>query len=84
MPRGRYVIVAQTPATLYAALDELNRLLYIVGAAAIVLSAILGWLFAHAITRPLARVAQTARAVRQRMDLSQRVAAGRAHSNETT
>lgn len=84
MPRGRYVIVAQTPATLYAALDELQRLLYVVGAAAIVLSAILGWLFAHAITRPLARVAQTARAVRQRMDLSQRVVAGRTHSNETT
>jgi signal transduction histidine kinase len=82
MPRGRYVIVAQTPATLYVALDELQRLLYIVGAAAIVLSAILGWFLAHAITRPLERVANAARAVRQRMDLSQRVTTGRAQGNE--
>jgi signal transduction histidine kinase len=82
MPSGRYVIVAQTPATLYSALDELRRLLYLIGAAAIAVGAILGWLFAHAITRPLARVADTAHAVRQRMDLSQRVAAGPAHGNE--
>jgi signal transduction histidine kinase len=84
MPSGRYVIVAQTPATLYSALDELRRLLYLIGGAAIAVGAVLGWLFAHAITRPLARVADTAHAVRQRMDLSQRVAAGRAHGNEIT
>jgi two-component system, OmpR family, sensor kinase len=84
MPSGRYVIVAQTPATLYAALSELKRLLYLIGASAIVLSALLAWLFAHAITRPLARVAHTARTVRQRMDLSQRVSAGRAQGNEMT
>ncbi|HZE04027.1 MAG TPA: HAMP domain-containing sensor histidine kinase [Solirubrobacteraceae bacterium] len=81
---GRYVIVAQTPATLYSALDELRRLLYVIGAAAVAVAAILGWLFAYAITRPLARVASTAHAVRQRMDLSQRVAAGRAEGNEMT
>jgi signal transduction histidine kinase len=84
MPSGRYVIVAQTPATLYSALDELRRLLYLIGAAAIAVGALLGWLFAHAITRPLARMADTAHAVRQRMDLSQRVAAGPAHGNEIT
>lgn len=84
MPSGRYVIVAQTPATLYSALDELRRLLYVIGAAAIVLSAILAWLLAHAITRPIERVARAAHAVRQRMDLSQRVAAGRTHGNEMT
>jgi two-component system, OmpR family, sensor kinase len=82
MPSGRYVIVAQTPATLYAALDELRRLLYVIGASAIVLSALLGWFFAYAITRPLERVAATARTVRQQRDLSQRVPAGRSPGNE--
>lgn len=70
---GRFVVVARSPVTIYAALSELRRLLYVVIAAALVLTGSIGWLFARAVMRPVERVVAAATAVKEGRDLKQRV-----------
>ncbi len=52
---GKFIIVARSPITVYGALRELRRLLFLTIGAALMLTASLGWLFAGAAVRPLDR-----------------------------
>lgn len=70
---GRYVIVARSPVTTYRALRTLRTLLTAVGAGAVVLTAVASWLYARTALRPIDRVVDAARAVRDSRDLTQQV-----------
>jgi signal transduction histidine kinase len=73
LPGGGYVVVARSPVTTYRALAALQRLLTIVVAAAMLLTALASWGYARAALRPIDRVVEAARAVRDSRDLTRRV-----------
>jgi signal transduction histidine kinase len=73
LPGGRYVAVARSPVTTYRALAALQRLLTFVVAAAMLLTAVASWGYARAALRPIDRVVDAARAVRDSRDLTRRV-----------
>jgi two-component system OmpR family sensor kinase len=73
LPDGRYVIVARSPVTIYAALRRLRQLLYLVAGAAVLAAGAVSWLMARGALRPVERVATAAAAVTRSRDLTQRV-----------
>jgi len=73
MADGRFIIVARSPITIYGALRQLRRLLYVVVGVAAAVAAGLSWLVARTVLRPVERVAVAAFAVKQGRDLRQRV-----------
>jgi two-component system OmpR family sensor kinase len=74
LPGGGYVVVARSPVTTYRALAALQRLLTIVVAVAMLLTALGSWGYARAALRPIDRLVEAARAVRDSRDLTRRVA----------
>jgi two-component system OmpR family sensor kinase len=70
---NRYVIVARSPVTTYGALNTLRNLLTAVVAAAVAVTAVASWLYARAALRPVERVVEAARTVRDSRDLARRV-----------
>jgi signal transduction histidine kinase len=58
---GRFIIVARSPVTIYSALRQLRRLLYVVVGTALLVTASLGWLFASAAVRPIEQANQRLR-----------------------
>jgi two-component system OmpR family sensor kinase len=70
---GGYVVVARSPVTTYRALAILQRLLIGVVAAATLLTAVFSWAYARTALRPIDRLVEAARAVRDSRDLSRRV-----------
>jgi signal transduction histidine kinase len=73
LPDGGYVVVARSPVTTYRALASLQRLLTLVVAAAMLLTALASWGYARVALRPIERVVDAARAVRDSRDLTRRV-----------
>jgi len=73
LPGGGYVVVARSPVTTYRALAALQRLLTLVVAAAMLLTALASWGYARVALRPIDRVVDAARAVRDSRDLTRRV-----------
>lgn len=69
----RLVVVARSPVTTYGALRELRQLLIIVVGGVVLLTALVGWLYARVALRPIGKVVDAARAVRDSRDLSRRV-----------
>lgn len=69
----RLIVVARSPATTYGALRELRQLLIIVVGGVVLLTALVGWLYARTALRPIGTVIDAARAVRDSRDLSRRV-----------
>ncbi len=70
---GGYVVVARSPVSTYRALATLQRLLTAVVAAAMLLTAAASWGYARAALRPIDRVVDAARTVRDSRDLTRRV-----------
>ncbi|MGH3863781.1 histidine kinase dimerization/phospho-acceptor domain-containing protein, partial [Actinokineospora sp.] len=70
---GRTVIVARSPSTTYGALRTLRGLLIGVISGAVLITAVASWLYARAALRPIDRVVEAARAVRDSHDVSRRV-----------
>jgi signal transduction histidine kinase len=73
LPDGGYVVVARSPASTYRALATLQRLLTLVVAAAMLLTAAASWGYARVALRPIDRLIEAARAVRDSRDLTRRV-----------
>jgi two-component system, OmpR family, sensor kinase len=73
LPGGGYVVVARSPVSTYRALATLQRLLTVVVAVAMVLTAAASWGYARVALRPIDRVVDAARAVRDSRDLTRRV-----------
>lgn len=73
MAETRYIIVARSPITIYGALQQLRRLLYVVVSIAVALAGGVSWVVARTVLRPVERVAAAASAVKQGRDLGQRV-----------
>jgi signal transduction histidine kinase len=67
LPDRGYVVVARSPVTTYRALAALQRLLTAVVAAAMLLTALASWGYARTALRPIDRVVDAARAVRDRV-----------------
>jgi len=74
LPDRGHVLVARSPVSTYRALATLRRLLTAVVAAAMLLTAVVSWGYARAALRPIDRVVDAARAVRDSRDLTRRVA----------
>jgi signal transduction histidine kinase len=70
---GRHVVVARSPITTYRALRTLRQLLGGVAAPALAITALASWLYARAALRPIDRVVEAARAVRDSRDPTRRV-----------
>jgi two-component system OmpR family sensor kinase len=70
---GGQVIVARSPITTYGALRTLRTLLGGVVAGAAVLTALASWLYARIALRPIDRVVDAAREIRDSRDLTRRV-----------
>lgn len=70
----RRIVVARSPMTTYGALRTLRGLLFAVVGGAVLLTAVFSWLYARAALRPIGKVVDAARAVRDSRDLSRRVA----------
>jgi signal transduction histidine kinase len=70
---GRHVVVARSPVTTYRALRTLRQLLGAVVAGAVLVTALASWLYARAALRPIDRVVEAARAVRDSRDPTRRV-----------
>jgi two-component system OmpR family sensor kinase len=70
---GGHVIVARSPITTYDALGTLRMLLTVVVAGAVVLTALASWLYARTALRPIGRVVEAAREIRDSRDLARRV-----------
>ena len=73
LPGGGYVVVARSPVTIYRALATLQRLLTVVVATAMLLTAVASWGYSRAALRPIDRIVDAARAVRDSRDLTRRV-----------
>jgi signal transduction histidine kinase len=74
LPDGGYAVVARSPVSTYRALATLQRLLTLVVAAAMLLTAAASWAYARVALRPIDRLIEAARAVRDSRDLTRRVA----------
>ncbi len=70
---GHHVIVARSPVTTYRALRTLRQLLAGVITGAVLVTALASWLYARAALRPIDRVVEAARAVRDSRDPTRRV-----------
>jgi two-component system OmpR family sensor kinase len=70
---GGHVIVARSPITTYGALRALRNLLGGVVAGAAALTALASWLYARIALRPIDRVVEAAREIRDSRDLARRV-----------
>jgi signal transduction histidine kinase len=70
---GGQVIVARSPITTYGALRTLRQLLGSVIAGAVLITAVASWLYARAALRPIDRVVEAARVVRDSRDPTRRV-----------
>lgn len=70
---GRRIVVARSPMTTYGALSTLRGLLIAIVGGAVVLTALVSWLYARAALRPIGTVVDAARDVRDSRDLSRRV-----------
>lgn len=70
---GGHVIVARSPMTTYGALRTLRTLLVGIVGGAVVLTALASWLYARTALRPIGRVVETARDIRDSRDLARRV-----------
>lgn len=79
LQQGGFIVVARSPMTIYSALSELRRLLSLVVAAGLALAGFMSWVFARFSLRPIGRVIDAARSVRESRDLSQRVNEPRHH-----
>src|SRR5262249_1701158 len=73
LPGGGSVVVARSPVSTYRALATLQRLLIGVVGAATLLTAVFSWGYARAVLRPIDRLVEAARAVRDSRDLTRRV-----------
>jgi two-component system OmpR family sensor kinase len=70
---GRHVVVARSPITTYGALRTLRQLLGGVITGAVLITALASWLYARAALRPIDRVVEAARVVRDSRDPTRRV-----------
>src|SRR6266511_1785682 len=69
----RHVVVARSPVTTYRALRTLRQLLAGVITGAVLITALASWLYARAALRPIDRVVEAAREVRDSRDPTRRV-----------
>ncbi len=69
----RHVVVARSPVTTYRALRTLRTLLAGVITGAVLITALASWLYARAALRPIDRVVEAAREVRDSRDPTRRV-----------
>jgi two-component system, OmpR family, sensor kinase len=67
------VVVARSPVSTYRALATLQRLLILVVAVAMLLTAVASWGYARVALRPIDRLIEAGRAVRDSRDLTRRV-----------
>jgi two-component system, OmpR family, sensor kinase len=70
---GQTVAVARSPITTYGALRRLRELLTVIVAVGVGLTALISWLYARTMVRPIANIATAAQKVRDSRDLSRRV-----------
>lgn len=70
---GQYAVVARSPITTYGALRTLRNLLTGVVATAMALTGLASWLYARTALKPIERVVDAARMVRDGRDLARRV-----------
>jgi len=70
---GRQMVVARSPMTTYGALRTLRNLLTGIVGGAVLLTALISWLYARGALRPIGQVVAAARSVRDSRDLSRRV-----------
>jgi two-component system, OmpR family, sensor kinase len=72
----RLIVVARSPVSTYGALNALRQLLIVVVGSAVVLTALLSWLYARTALRPIHQLVAAARDVRDSRDLTRRVPDG--------
>lgn len=70
---GQMIVVARSPITIYGALRRLRELLTVIVAVGVGLTALVSWLYARTMLRPIANIATAAQKVRDSRDLSRRV-----------